>query len=327
MEQRRLGGQTGLRVSTVALGTGRLGTDREGGSDPAQARRALDLFVEAGGTFIDTSSAYQQGQAETILGGVLAAAGRDRFVIASKYGLTALADPPAALVGQHRKAIRVEVEGSLKRLRTDYIDIYMPHFDDGATPIEETLAGLDDLVRAGKVVHLGLSNFPAWRAASAAMLAELRGLAPLSVLQLGYGLLSREAEREHLPLAEARGLGVMGYSPLAGGMLAERLRARAAGQGGEDPVADALHGIAIERSCDPTAVAIAWVAAKGIVPILGPRGPGQLAEGLAAAELRLSPAEVEALDRASHVALGDPYDLLAQVRHRFGLAPSTASPT
>ena len=319
MEQLFLGRQTGLRVSSFALGTGRLGTTRDGGSDPSQAQRALALFTEAGGTFIDTSSAYQQGRAETLVGEFLAEAGRDRFVIASKFGRTNEAAPAAGLVGNHRKAMRTEVEGSLKRLRTDYIDVYMPHFDDGVTPIEEIMAGLDDLVRAGKVVHLGLSNFPAWRVASAAMLGQLRGLAPVAVLQLEYSLLAREADREHLPLAGARGIGLMAYSPLGGGTLMERLRARAAGEGEGDPVADALLNVASDLGCEAFAVALAWVAAKTIIPILGPRNPAQLAGNLAATDLKLSVSQLADLDRASQPTLGNPYDLLSQVRRQFGL--------
>jgi len=324
MEQTLLGCQTGLRVSSFALGTGRLGTTREGVSEPSEAQAAMALFAEAGGSFIDTSSVYQQGQAETFVGDFLVGAGRHRFVIASKYGLTAQAAPPAALVGNHRKAMRAEVEGSLARLRTDYLDVYMPHFDDGVTPVEEIMAGLDDLVRAGKVLHLGLSNFPVWRSASAAMLAELRGLAPVAALQLEYSLTAREADREHLPLARARGMGVMGYSPLARGALAQRLRDRGARGGPEDLIADAVLRVAAEQGLAPTAVALAWVSAKGVIPILGPRGPSQLSDSLAVAEIRLSTGQVGDLDRASAPSLGDPYDLLSHVRGQLGLTSPSA---
>lgn len=325
MEQRLLGCQTGLRVSSFALGTGRLGTTREGGSEPSEVQAALALFAEAGGTFIDTSSLYQQGQAGKFVGDFLVGAGRDRFVIASKYGLTAqAAPPPAALVGNHRKAMRAEVEGSLARLRTDYLDVYMPHFDDGVTPVEEIMAGLDDLVRAGKVLYLGLSNFPVWRSASAAMLAELRGLAPVALLQLEYSLSAREADREHLPLARARGMGIMGYSPLAGGALAQRLRDRAARGRPEDLIADAVLRVAAEQGLAPTAVALAWVSAKGVIPILGPRGPSQLSDSLAVAEIRLSTGQVGDLDRASAPSLGNPYDLLSHVRGQLGLTSPSA---
>lgn len=319
MEQRLLGRQTGLRVSSFALGTGRLGTTREGGSEPSEARQALASFAEAGGTFIDTSSAYQGGRAESFVGDFLAEAGRERFVIASKYGRTAQAAPPATLVGNHRKAMRAEIDGSLTRLRTDHVDVYMPHFDDGVTPVEEIIAGLDDLVRAGKVLHIGLSNFPAWRIASAAMLAELRGLAPVALLQLEYSVLAREADREHLPLAHASGMGVMGYSPLAGGALAQRLRDRAAHEGAEDPMADTVLRVGAESGMSPAAVALAWVSAKGVIPILGPRGPSQLADGLAAAKVQLKPDQVDDLDSASAPSLGNPYDLLSKVRRQFAL--------
>lgn len=321
MKQLLLGERTGLRVSELALGTGRLGTTAAGDSDPGQARRVLASFAGAGGSFIDTSSKYQLGQAEILVGAFLAEAGRDAFVIASKFGLTSLAAPAPALVGLHRGAMRAEVEGSLKRLGTDRIDLYFPHFDDGVTPGEEIMRGLEDLVRDGKIVHVGLSNFPAWRIASAATLADLRGWAPVSVLQLPYNLIDRDAEREHLPVARAKGLGVMGYSPLAGGGLTARLRAEAGRDSGEpDPVAAALLAVAGELGCEPASVALAWVGAHGIVPIIGPRDPGQLTANLDSVGLRLSEAQVARLDAASAPALGHIYDLLSHARAASGLA-------
>ena len=321
MEQRFLGDRTGLRVSRFALGTGRLGMKRDGAFEPEAARAVLDAFAEAGGNLIDTSSAYQLGRAETFVGTFLAEAGRDGFVVSSKYGRTAQAAPPPALVGSHRKAMMADIEGSLRRLRTDRIDLYFPHFDDGITPVEEIMAGLDMLVRSGKVLHLGFSNFPAWRIASAAMLAELRGWAPVAVLQLPYSLMERDADRELLPLAHARGLGVMGYSPLAGGGLAARLRAHAAGESNSnDEIADALQDIAGELGCDPMSAALAWVGARGIIPVIGARDGDQLAANLAAVGLRLSEAQTGRLDEVSRPVLGYPHQLLSQVRKTLGLA-------
>ncbi len=219
MKHTLLGERTGLRVSPVALGTGRLGRDAEGNADPEEARRVIERFAAEGGNFFDTSSAYHLGAAEEWIGRFLRDVDRDAFVIASKYGRTASATPHATAVGSHRKALVAEVEGSLRRLGTDRIDLYFAHFDDGVTPIEEIMRGFDDLVRAGKIVHVGLSNFSAWRAASAAMLADGRGWSPLVALQLEYNLLQRDSDREHLPFARARGLGVMVYSPLAAGRL------------------------------------------------------------------------------------------------------------
>jgi aryl-alcohol dehydrogenase-like predicted oxidoreductase len=316
VKRRLLGKHTGLSVSALALGTGRLGMNRVGATDDNAAQRVLRAFAEAGGDLFDTSSAYQIGASEERLGAFLAEAGRDRFIIASKYGRTAQAAPASSLVGSHRKAMLAEVEGSLRRLRTDRIDIYMPHFDDGRTPIEEIMAGLDDLVRTGKIVHIALSNFPAWRIAEAAMLAECRGSAPLAAVQLEYSLLVRDADREHLPLAWSRGLGVMAYSPLGGGRLFRRLRNRSE----NDVLACALADIATEMEADCSAVALAWVRSKGMIPILGPRDEAQLAEGLAAGETILSAEQIERLNACSEPYRGQPYEVLAQTRAR--LAPA-----
>lgn len=317
MKQRLLGGHTGLRVSEFALGTGRLGTSRDGASDPAKARAALAAFADAGGSFIDTSSAYQGGAAETFTGDFLAETGREGHVIASKYGAPAEAAPAPSLVGSHRKAMVSSVENSLRRLRTDRIDLFFPHFDDGLTPVEEIMGGLDALVRAGKIVHIGLSNFPAWRTASAAMMSELRGWAPVAVLQLEYSLSQRSAEREHLLLARARGMGVMAYSPLGGGALT---RATAGGDPEHHPVAPILKDVAQELGSMPAAVALAWVIAKGPIPILGARDADQLRDNLSALELQLSPEQIERLEAAGQPDLGEPYTLLLNFRARLGLS-------
>ncbi len=317
LKQLLLGNRTGLRVSELVLGTGRLGTSASGESDAATARLALEAFADAGGTFIDTSSAYQLGEAEAFTGAFLKDSGRDSFVIGSKYGRTTLPTPSAGAVGSHRRVMRSEVEGSLRRLGTDRIDLYFPHFDDGATPIEEIMHGLDDLVRAGKIIHVGLSNFPAWRAASAAIMAELRGWAPVVALQLEYSLLERNADREHLPLAAAHGLGVMAYSPLAGGQITAKTRGS---QGSErSPVLDALVEIANDIGSEPATVALAWIAGRGILPILGPRDVAQLAAGLASAGLRLPGHHADRLSRLSRPVLGQPYELLSQVRAHDGM--------
>ncbi len=308
MKRRLLGKHTGMSASALALGTGRLGMSRDGAVDEGTAQRVLHAFADAGGDLFDTSSATARS--------FLAETGRERFIIASKYGRTARAAPAPSMVGNHRKAMLAEVEGSLRRLRTDRIDIYMPHFDDGRTPIEEMMAGLDELVRTGKIVHVALSNFPAWRIAVAAVLAECRGWASLAALQLEYSLLERDADREHLPLAWARGLGIMAYSPLGGGRLSHRLRNRSE----NDVLACALADIATEMEADFSAVALAWVRSRGMIPILGPRDEAQLAEGLAAGEMILSAEQIERLNTCSEPHAGQPYEVLSQAR--AGLAPA-----
>lgn len=336
------GTRTGLRVSAFALGTGMLGTAYGYGTEPGEARALLDAFAEAGGTFFDTSDAYQFGAAEATLGDFLAS-DRDRFVVASKFGLTAERAPGAAAVGSHRRAMVAAVEASLRRLKTDRLDLYLAHLDDGATPVDEVMRGFDQLVAAGKVVYAGLSNFPAWRAAAAATIADLRGWAPLAALQLPYSLLERTVERELLPMARGLGLGVMGYAPLAGGVLTGKYRRGEAGRAtalgpasvGAPPasdaraeayadavregVLDAVLAIAAELGCEPAGVAHAWARARGVVPILGPRTCAQLTANLVAARVALTDAQQRRLDAASAPALGYPHDLLARERARLGL--------
>ena len=323
MNWRLFGERTGLRVSNLALGTGRIGLDVERRPNPEEARRVLEAYAKADGNFVDTSSAYLLGVAEEILGAFLRVAGRDDFVVASKYGRTSRAAPAIASAGSHRKAMCAEVEASLRRLGTDRIDVYFVHFDDGLTPIEEIMRGFDDLVRAGKVLYVGLSNFSAWRSASAAMLADLRGWSPLVALQLQYNLLQRDLDREHLPFASARGLGVMAYSPLASGALGRRIPINDASP--TDPadrakrVTAVVASIANELGSEPASVAIAWVCAKGLVPVIGPRTAEQLADSLAAAELALTDDHVRRLDAASEQPRGYPYEILETTQARAGM--------
>lgn len=288
MKYHLLGQRTGLRVSELALGTGRL--------DVGEAPRVLAAYAEAGGNFIDTSSAYLGGKAEELLGDFLASGTeRDRFVIASKYGRTpggngtapvsATASGRVAAAGSHRKGMVAEVEGSLRRLRTDRIDLYFTHFDDGLAPIDEIMRGFDDLVRAGKILYAGLSNFPAWRSASAAMLADARGWAPLAALQVLYNARDRDVEREILPFARAAGVGVMAYSPLGGGALA---KAHAPGS------------------------LLGWLTNRSVVPVLGARTEAQLVALLAAVR---EPATD--LDGLAPPALGYPHEILAQARATY----------
>jgi aryl-alcohol dehydrogenase-like predicted oxidoreductase len=317
------GDRTGLRVSSLALGTGRIGLDAERRLNPEAARAVLDAFGKAGGSFIDTSSAYQLGGAEELVGRFLRDAGRDDFVVASKYGRTAFATPAPSSAGNHRKAMRAELEASLRRLGTDRIDFYFAHFDDGLTPIEEIMRGFDDLVRAGKVVFVGLSNFSAWRSASAAMLAELRGWSPLAALQLQYNLLQRDPDREHLPFARARGLGVMAYSPLASGMLGRGTQAPGVqAQPDADRMANVratVATVAAELGSEPATVAVSWVRAKALVPVIGPRTAEQLEANLRAAELELTPDQLRRLDDAGAQSRGYPYELLDATRERAGI--------
>lgn len=325
MNYQLFGSRTGLWVSELALGTAMFGPAGGPGAGPDAARDILRGYVEAGGNFIDTSDAYQGGEAERCLKDLLGPQ-RDDFVLASKYTRGPGAAPALARLGNHRKAMTQAVEASLRRLGTDYLDLYLAHLPDGVTPVAEVVRGFDDLVRAGKIRYGGLSNFPAWRVAAAAVTADLRGWAPLAGIQLEYNLAERTAERELLPMADALGLGVMGYSPLAGGVLTGKYRRGEAGRAsratGQAPapgaqteaVLDVLLALAEELAATPGQVATAWVKARGVLPIVGPRTRAQLDDYLRAAALVLSPAQRQRLDAASATPLGYPHELLATQR-------------
>lgn len=323
----RLLGRTGLRVSELCLGTMIFGDDRGGwGTSRAEAGAMVTRFAEAGGNFLDTANFYGAGASEEIVG-ELVAADRDRWVLGTKYGLSGDADDPNA-GGGHRKSLHRAVEGSLGRLGTDYIDLLWLHIWDAYTPVEEVVRALDDLVRSGKVLHVGISDTPAWLVARAVTLAEERGLTPFSALQVPYSLVERTVERELLPVARALDLAVTGWAPLGGGLLTGRYGSdrerpsdtRLAGIGGAYErevvsernlaIADALNTVAAGRGASAGQVAIAWVCAQQhrgvVIPILGVRTDTQLADNLQATQIELEPSELEQLEAASAVAPGFP---------------------
>jgi aryl-alcohol dehydrogenase-like predicted oxidoreductase len=226
------------------------------------------------------------------------------------------------------------LEASLRRLKTDRVDMLWAHAPDHATPIEEIVRAFDDLVRAGKILYAGLSNFPAWRVATGATIAALRGWSPLAAIQIEYSLVERAAERDLLPMADAFGLGVVGYSPLGGGMLTGKYRRGATGRaqsmisqflhreedGNKGAILDAVEAIAREASVTPEEVAISWVLSKGVIPIVGPRSPEQLGPNLAAAELSLSEDQRQRLDEISAIKLGFPHNLREDPNARNAIA-------
>jgi aryl-alcohol dehydrogenase-like predicted oxidoreductase len=314
MRYKLFGKNTGLRVSELVLGAGNFGTRWGHGADPAESRRIFDAYAEAGGNFIDTANGYQFGESEEILGDLLTGR-RDDFVLATKF--TARTDPNSGILvtGNSRKAMVTSVEASLKRLKTDHIDIYWAHMSDGVTPVEELVRGFDDLVRAGKIIYAGLSDFPAWRVARAVTLAELQGVAPIVGLQVEHSLVERSTEHELLPAGQALGLGVVAWSPLGGGMLTGKYRqgekGRAEGFGGKvfqaenspqrTAILDTLIAVAKDAGVTPGEIAIAWVAAKGSLPIIGPRTLAQLENNLASINVTLSPAQITRLDEVSAI--------------------------
>lgn len=323
----RVFGRTGLKVSALSLGTGNFGTGWGYGSQREDAKAVFDAYRAAGGNFIDTADGYQFGQSESMLSEFIAAE-RDDIVLATKFSLGA--SPSAGLqgTGNSRKAMVQSVEASLKRLKTDRIDLLWVHMPDGVTSIDEIVRGLDSLVGAGKVLYVGLSHFPAWRVATAATLAELRGWTPISAVQLEYSLVERTVERELLPMAAAFGLGTVGWSPLGGGLLTGKYRkgetGRKQGLGAvihdesdatKTAVVDAVLAVADELGVSAGQVAIAWVLAKGVLPILGPRTGAQRADNLAAVDVALDAGQIARLDAASAIPLGFPHDVVAGQRN------------
>ena len=331
MRYKLFGKHTGLRVSELVLGAGNFGTRWGHGAEPDEARRIFEAYADAGGNFIDTANGYQFGQSEEILGDLMAGR-RDDFVLATKF--TMRTDPNSGILvtGSSRKAMVSSVEASLKRLKTDRIDLYWVHMSDGVTPAEEIVRGFDDLVRAGKIVYAGLSDFPAWRVARAATIAELRGAVPIAGLQFEHSLVERTTEQELLPAGRALGLGLVAWSPLGGGMLTGKYRqgetGRREGFGGNvfqaenspqrTAILDTLIAIAREAGVTPGEIAIAWVAAKGSLPIIGPRTLSQLENNLAAANLTLSSEQIARLDEVSAIPAVFPYTVINDPGTRQG---------
>ncbi|PKN55872.1 MAG: aldo/keto reductase [Deltaproteobacteria bacterium HGW-Deltaproteobacteria-14] len=321
----KLLGRSGLRVSEICLGTMSFGDQWGFGADEATSHAVLDAYAEGGGNFIDTANKYHGGQTEEICGKWLADQ-RHRFVLATKYTLAMdHSDPNTA--GNHRKNLVRSVEESLRRLRTDYIDLLWVHAWDDLTPWQETMRALDDVVRAGKVLAIGVSDTPAWIVSASNAHAELRGWSQYVGLQIEYSLLERTPERDLIPMARHFGMSVTGWAPLAAGVLTgkytrggavDSLRQQnnaARGRTGDDAlaVARAVDAVADELGASSTQVAVAWVMAQGYeqIPIVGARKVSQIQDTLGAAGLTLSPEHLARLDAASRVVLGFPHDFLA----------------
>jgi len=271
-------GRSGLRVSQLALGTMTFGPDWGWGADETESCRIFARFAEAGGTFVDTASNYTDGSSERIVGQCIAG-DRDRFVVATKYSLSLDSGDPNA-GGNHRKSLVRSLEQSLRRLETDYVDLLWLHMRDALTPIDEVVRALDDQVRLGKVLYVGISDSPAWLVAQANTLADLRGWSPFVAVQLPYSVAERDPERELLPMAAALGLAVTAWDVLGAGVLTGKPAAER--RWPEDPVPEATQAvldvvrtIAEERGCTPAQVAIAWMlrrpAPPVVVPIVGAR--------------------------------------------------------
>lgn len=320
LDHYRLLGRSGLRVSPLALGTMTFGQDWGWGADEDEARRIFDAYVERGGNFVDTAVNYTNGAAERILGKLLQGR-RERIVLSTKFTMARdPGDPNSG--GNHRMNLVRSVEQSLRQLGTDRIELLHLHAWDCTTPPEEVLRALDDLVRAGKVLYLGICNTPAWRVAQLQTMADLRGWTPLVALQIEYSLVERSVEHELLPMARALGLGVMPWSPLGGGILSGKYGRADLDTRGERAVAstrkgviassgllnerslgiaDEVTAVAREAGASPAQVALAWTLQNPAVaaPVIGARTLAQALDNLGALDLRLDAGQLARLDAAS----------------------------
>ncbi len=311
-------GRSGLVVSPLALGTMTFGKERWGSSEEV-SEAVFNAYIDAGGNFVDTAEAYADGRSEQMLAGFTQKRSlRDKLVLATKFSFSAEDGNPNA-AGNGRKNMVRALEGSLKRLGTDYIDLYWMHIWDTVTPVEEVLQSLGDLQRAGKIRYFGLSDVPAWYAVKMSTLASAHTVPGPIALQMEYSLAAREIEREHLPAARECGLAMLPWSPLAGGFLSgkyERGSAGATGEGrlsGGNPfgdtkftgrnwgILDALRSVAADMGRPPAQVALAWAAMQpGITStIIGASKPEQLQDNLASLDIEFTPAQTQALLTAS----------------------------
>ncbi|NBE54387.1 aldo/keto reductase [Streptomyces boluensis] len=329
----RLLGRSGLRVSPLALGAATFGTEWGWGAEQDEARRLFDLYVERGGNFIDTASTYTDGSSERLLG-AFTRDRRESLVLATKYTtLRRPGDPNSG--GPHRKSLFASVEASLRQLNTDYLDLLYLHLWDFTTPVEEILRGMDDLVRQGKILYVAISNTPAWQVSRMQAIADLRGWSPLVALQIEYNLIERTGERDLIPMAREMGLGVVPWSPLAGGVLTGKYSRAdltatdtAVGDGTRRSttlasgalternfaVVDVVREVAAELGRTPAQVGLAWTLRNpGVTaPVIGARTPAQLADNLGALDVDFTASQLARLDGVSAIGLGFPHDMLAR---------------
>lgn len=330
LDDYRLLGRSGLRVSPLAVGTMNFGVQQGWGADPAEVEKIFNLYVERGGNSIDTANFYAGGESERVVGRLVRKQ-RNRFVVATKYSLTMNPGDPNAC-GNHRKNMVQSVEASLQRLETDHIDLLYLHAWDSRTPVDEILRAFDDLVRSGKVQYIGLSNTPAWQASRLQAIAELRGWSPLVALQISYSLAERTGERDLLPMAREMGMGVFPWSPLAGGVLSGKYQPQdlkaepsqasarkdmnvASGRLSDRNlvIAEALKKVSQEMNRTPAQVALAWTLLNPAVtsPVLGVRTLAQFEDNLGALDVTFSADQIARLDAASHIELGIPHNMLS----------------
>ena len=340
-------GKSGLRVSEICLGAMTFGEEWGWGSSKEESHKIFNAYVDAGGNFIDTANKYTEGTSEKYIGEFIAD-DRDRFVLATKYtSNTKRGDPNAG--GNQRKNMMQSLEASLKRLNTDYIDLYWVHAWDPLTPIEETMRSLDDMVRTGKVLYIGISDAPAWIVSQANTLANLRGWTEFTGLQIEYSLIERTPERELLPMANALDIGVTAWSPLGGGVLTGKYNKNDKEQQNTSSssisitqegnsrlevqselanrflndrnilIAKEVSKIAKEIGRSASQVALNWIRQQNIIeshgknniiPIIGSRKESQIKDNLSCIEFELTEEQMKMLNEVSKIELGFPNDFL-----------------
>ena len=320
----KLLGRSGLRVSEICLGTMTFGEEWGWGANAEESKAQYHAFLDAGGNFIDTANRYTEGSSEELLGTFMQGM-RHKVVMATKYSLRTALDGVND-GGNHRKNMVESLESSLRRLKTDYVDVLYLHAWDFTTPVDEVMRGLDDLVRAGKVLYIAISDTPAWVVSRANTMAELRGWSRFIGLQVEYSLIQRTPERDLIPMADALDLGILAWAPLAGGALTGKyLNAKPEEDLGRvkegslrrndrsQAITRVVVEVAKEIGATPAQVALRWVMQKGAVsiPIVGARSAAQLTDSLKAKDIVLPAEAMVKLDAVSAIEPGFPHDFLA----------------
>ena len=348
----KLLGKSGLRVSELCLGGMTFGEDWGSmlpGASKEEARKIFDIFVNKGGNFIDTANVYQKGTSEKYIGELISSE-REKFVLATKYTLTTNPDDPNAS-GNHRKNLVQSVDASLKRLNTSYVDLLWIHVWDPLTPIEEVMRALDDMVRSGKILYIGISDAPAWVVSYANAIAEIRNWTPFVGIQIMYNLIERTVERELLPMARALDIGVTAWSPLAGGVLSGRYSNTQKNVSEQKrfsvnnpmsasfvnerniSIATEVQAIAKEANRTPSQIALNWIRQRKdkhkdkevIIPIIGARTEAQINDNLGCLDFELTQDQLKRLDEKSKIQLGFPYDFISEAANLTFLYGNTFS--
>ncbi len=318
-------GKSGLRVSELCLGTMTFGEEWGYGADKKESHRIFDRFLEAGGNFLDTANRYTEGTSESYLGEFIKSSGRrNELVVATKYALyTEMSKINDG--GNHRKNLVQSVEGSLKRLDLDYIDVLYLHAWDFTTHPEEVMRSLDDMVSSGKVLYLGISDTPAWIISTCNTIADLLHWNRFEVVQLEYSLLRRDAERDLLPMTNKFGMSVTAWAPLAGGALTgkylentdepKRIKEESSRLSEKNTeIVRQFVDIARQIGCSPVELAVQWVASQrnNIIPVVGVRNVEQLEGNLKYLDVKIDKASMEKLDEISAIEMGFPHDFLSR---------------